>query len=66
MPRPDGEVDKYYVVLEYATPLMSLYDMSQHPEGGLSRKERDEQVTLSEHTNILTSYFLVQPFLLQQ
>ena len=45
MPRPDGEVDKYYVVLEYATPLMSLYDMSQHPEGGLSRQERDEQVT---------------------
>ena len=26
MPRPD---DDYYVVLEYATPLMSLYDMSQ-------------------------------------
>ena len=44
MPRPDGEVDKYYVVLEYATPLMSLYDMSQHGECGLSRQERDEQV----------------------
>ena len=45
MPRPDGGVDKYYVVLEYATPLMSLYDMSQHGEYGLSRQERDEQVT---------------------
>ena len=45
MPRPDGEVDKYYVVLECATPLMSLYDMSQHSECGLSRQERDEQVT---------------------
>ena len=45
MPRPDGEVDKYYVVLEYATPLMSLCDMSQHSECGLSRQERDEQVT---------------------
>ena len=64
MLRLDGEVDKYHVVLEYATPLMSLYDMSQHPEGGLSRQERDEQVTSSEHTNILTSYYLVQSFLL--
>ena len=64
MLRLDGEVDEYHVVLEYATPLMSLYDMSQHPEGGLSRQERDEQVTSSEHTNILTSYYLVQSFLL--
>ena len=45
MPRPDGEVDDYHVVLEYATPLMSLYDMSLHSECGLSRQERDEQVT---------------------
>ena len=44
MPRPDGKIDEYHVVLEYATPLMSLYDMSQHAEGGLSRQERDEQV----------------------
>ena len=44
MPRPDGGIDEYHVVLEYATPLMSLYDMSQHAEGGLSRQERDEQV----------------------
>ena len=45
MPRPDGEVDEYHVVLEYATPLMSLYDMSEHAECGLSRAGRDEQVT---------------------
>ena len=41
MPRPDEDL---YVVLEYATPLMSLHDMSKHPECGLSRQERDEQV----------------------
>ena len=45
VPRLDGEIDNYYVVLEYATPLMSRYDMSQHGECGLSRQERDEQVT---------------------
>ena len=45
MPRPDGEVDEYHMVLEYATPLMSLYDMSEHAECGLSREGRDEQVT---------------------
>ena len=44
MPRPDGGIDEYHVILEYATPLMSMYDMSQHKEGGLSRQERDEQV----------------------
>ena len=43
MPRP-GE-DPHYLVLEYATPLMSLYNMSKHPECGLSGQERDEQVT---------------------
>jgi len=46
MPRPDGRIDEYHVVLEYATPLMSLYDMSRHPESGLSRQERDQQVVL--------------------
>ena len=45
MPRPDKTVNKYYVVLEYATPLMSLFDMSEHAQCGLSRQERDEQVT---------------------
>ncbi|XP_074613458.1 stimulator of interferon genes protein 2-like [Acropora palmata] len=46
MLRPDGSVDKYHLVLEYATPLMSLYDMSVNTEAGLSREERDEQVVL--------------------
>ena len=45
MRRPDGNVDEYHVVLEYATPLMSLYNMSQHVECGLSLQQRDEQVT---------------------
>ena len=44
MKRLDGDTEEYHVILEYATPLMSLYDMSQHREGGLSRHERDEQV----------------------
>ena len=45
MPRPDGSEDEpYFLVLEYATPLMSLYDMSVNTEAGLSRQERDEQV----------------------
>ena len=46
MPHPDnsGEVDEYHVIMEYATPLMSLYDMSNNPEAGLSSQQRDEQV----------------------
>ena len=49
MPRPDGDVEEpYYIILEYATPLMSLYDMSQNAEAGLSREQRDEQVFLNE------------------
>ncbi len=47
MPRPDGGIDEYHFVLEYATPLMSLYDMSQHPEACLSCQERDHQVIYS-------------------
>ena len=47
MPRPDGGVDEYHFVLEYATPLMTLYDMSEH--AALSRQERDHQVrTISQ------------------
>ncbi|XP_015753479.1 PREDICTED: stimulator of interferon genes protein-like [Acropora digitifera] len=47
MPLPDGGEDEpYFLVLEYATPLMSLYDMSQNAEAGLSREQRDEQVVL--------------------
>ena len=49
MPRPDGGVDKYHFVLEYATPLMNLYDMSKHADAPLSRQERDHQVrTISQ------------------
>ncbi|XP_020622141.1 stimulator of interferon genes protein-like isoform X3 [Orbicella faveolata] len=44
MPRPDGGVDEYHFVLEYATPLMNLFDMSEH--ASLSRQERDHQVVL--------------------
>ena len=44
MPRPDGGVEKYHFVLEYATPLMNLYDMSTHADAPLSRQERDHQV----------------------
>lgn len=47
MPLPNGEVKDYHVIVEYATPLMYLYDMSVHPECGMSREERDEQVTFS-------------------
>ena len=46
MPRPDGGIDEYHVVLEYATPLMSLYKMSEYAKCGLRRQERDEQVCL--------------------
>ena len=45
MPRPDGGVDTYHFVLEYATPLMNLYDMSTHADAPLTRQERDHQVT---------------------
>ena len=44
MPRSDGGVEKYHLVLEYATPLMNLYDMSTHADAPLSRQERDHQV----------------------
>jgi len=46
MPRPDGKIDEYHVILEYPTTLMSLYEMSRQPECGLSRQERDGQVVL--------------------
>ena len=44
MPRPDGTVDEYHFVLEYATPLMSLYEMSSHAKAPLTGPERDHQV----------------------
>ena len=56
MPRTDGGVDEYHFVLEYATPLMTLYDMSEH--GALSRQERDHQVrTISQQQQVYFSHF---------
>ena len=44
MPLPDGVEDEaYFLALEYATPLMSLYDMSMNAEAELSRERWDEQ-----------------------
>ena len=44
MPRPDGAVERYHVILEYARPLMDLYDMSHHADAPFDRKEQDHQV----------------------
>ena len=44
MPRPDGTVEEYHFVLEYATPLMSLCEMSGHAKAPLTGPERDHQV----------------------
>ena len=44
MPRPDGTVDEYHFVLEYATPLMSLCEMSGHGKAPLTGPGRDHQV----------------------
>nr|8EFN_A Chain A, Stimulator of interferon genes protein [Stylophora pistillata]8EFN_D Chain D, Stimulator of interferon genes protein [Stylophora pistillata] len=37
---------EYFFILEYASNLMSLYDMSLHEDAPLSRQERDDQVVL--------------------
>jgi len=39
-----GEAEPCYLVLEYATTLMTLNEMSRNSEAGLSREQRDEQV----------------------
>ena len=44
MPRPDGTVGEYHFILEYATPLMTLYDMSRQEDAPFNREERDQQV----------------------
>ena len=36
----------FYCLMEYATPLQSLYDMGTHVNGGLTAENRDEQVVL--------------------
>lgn len=46
MPNPDGGMKEYYFILEYATPLASLYDMSMHVDAPLTRQELDNQVVL--------------------
>jgi transmembrane protein 173 len=45
--KPNGEVKKlHYCVMEYATPLMTLHDMSIGPNIVLSEQEKDQQVVL--------------------
>ena len=41
---PNGIVVEHYLLVEYATPLMALYDMSFYVGASLSREERDYQV----------------------
>ena len=41
---PNGTVKEHYFLVEYATPLMALYDMSRYVGASLSREERDYQV----------------------
>lgn len=45
MLRPDGTTEEYYFVLEYATALMSLYQMSQNAAAPLSYQDRTNQVS---------------------
>ncbi|KAK3714533.1 hypothetical protein QZH41_003881 [Actinostola sp. cb2023] len=47
--------EEHFCVMEYATPLINLHDMSNDPRAGLSREERDSQVNLfvSKLKNIL-------------
>lgn len=44
MPRRNGRIDQYHFVVEYATPIMTLYDMSNHEHGPWDRQERDHEV----------------------
>ena len=52
MPSPDGRMKEYHFILEYATPLMSLYDMSMHADASLTRQERDHQVVYLVNSNL--------------
>ncbi|XP_070580238.1 stimulator of interferon genes protein 2-like [Ptychodera flava] len=40
----------HYCILEYATPVDSLYKMSGHPEAGLSAQDRHQQVQIFMRT----------------
>ncbi|EDO35285.1 predicted protein [Nematostella vectensis] len=42
----DGENEPWFCIMEYATPLLTLYDMSVAQPGELSREERDAQVVV--------------------
>ena len=52
MPTSDGRMKEYHFILEYATPLMSLYDMSLHADASLTRQERDHQVMYLVNSNL--------------
>ena len=41
---PDGTNEKYHFIVEYATPLMTLHDMSNFQDAQLTAPERDHQV----------------------
>ena len=41
-----GMTREYFFILEYASNLMSLYDMSLHEDAPFSRQERDDQVII--------------------
>ena len=53
-----GEAEPCYLVLEYATTLMTLNEMSRNAEAGLSREQRDEQVLLLILLFSFLRYFL--------
>ena len=38
--------DEHHIVVEYATPLKTLFDMSRDDVGALSREDRDQQVMI--------------------
>ena len=53
-----AEEEPCYIVLEYATTLMTLYEMSMYTNSGLSSQQRDEQVLfLILLFNFLSNHF---------
>lgn len=44
--QPDGTVEKYFFLVEYATALETLYKMSRNGDDSLTNDERDHQVVL--------------------
>ena len=43
--QPDGTVEKYFFLVEYATALETLYKMSRNGDDSLTNDERDHQVS---------------------